>query len=210
MHILILAPTPDVASQVQAAVGNAVSHCTVVATWADVLSSLKDKTPDLILADRAALSRLEPTTLLDLTEPDRWPPLMLLDIPANSVRDGIVLAKRLIRTASRPYEIGELRIDTRKKRAGLGERWVTLPPIQYRLLITLAKRAGEVVGYRELLKEVWGYDGTDKEARDLLKVHIRQIRRRLGITAEKHHYIRSVRGFGYMLLSPEEEEEDVL
>jgi len=88
---------------------------------------------------------------------------------------------------------------------GLGERWVTLPPLQYRLLLTLAQHAGEVVSYQDLLRAVWGHDGNDNEARELLKVHIRQIRRRLNLDPERQRYIRSVRGFGYMLISPEDD-----
>ena len=79
-----------------------------------------------------------------------------------------------------------------------------ITPIQYRLLLALAKRAGEVVNCQELLRLVWGYDAEENEARELVKVHIRQIRRRLGLEPEKHHYIQSIRGFGYMLASPED------
>ena len=103
------------------------------------------------------------------------------------------------------YQVGELRIDTRKRRATLGERWVTLPPIQYRLLLALTQHAGEVVDCQELLRLVWGYDAAEAEARELVKVHIRQIRRRLGFDPETHNYIHSVRGFGYMLAPPDEE-----
>jgi len=106
--------------------------------------------------------------------------------------------------APRYYEVGELRIDTGRKRATVGDRWVALPPIQYRLLLALARRAGEVVTCQELLREVWGYEATEIEARELVKVHIRQIRRRLGLDPERHHYIHSVRGFGYVLAPPEE------
>ena len=97
-----------------------------------------------------------------------------------------------------------LRIDTRKRRASIGERWVTLPPIQYRLLLALAQHEGEVVGCQELLRIVWGFEAEEAEARELVKVHIRQIRRRLGLDPEKHHYIQSIRGFGYMLSPPDE------
>jgi len=59
----------------------------------------------------------------------------------------------------------------------LGERWVTLPPIQYRLLLTLAERAGEVIACQELLRLVWGYDAGETEARvATLEVVLRQIR----------------------------------
>ena len=123
------------------------------------------------------------------------------------MRDGVAAAQHLARAAlPLYYQVGDLRVDTRKKRAGLGNQWVTLPPIQYRLLLTLAKQAGEVVEFQELMREVWGYKGEDSEARELLKVHVRQIRRRLGLDPERSHYIRSVRGFGYMLVSPDEED----
>jgi DNA-binding response OmpR family regulator len=205
MHVLIFAPTLSAGEEMQATLGDAADRYTVVAIWPDVLASVKDDPPDLILVERAALARLEPTTLLNLTEPGCWPPLMFVDVPATHASDGIVLTKRLTQAPPLTYQIGELCIDTRKKRAGIGERRVTLPPLQYRLLLTLAKRAGEVVSYRDLLRAVWGYDGDDNEARELLKVHIRQIRRRLGLDPEEYPYIRSVRGFGYMLAPPEED-----
>jgi len=205
MHVLIFAPTVGAGEEMQAAVGDAADRYTVVAAWSDVLSCIEDDSPELILVDRAALVRLEPTSLLNLMEPDRWPSLMFVDAPAACAREGVALAGRLARARSPIYQVGNLWIDTRKKRAGLGERWCTLPPLQYRLLLALAKRAGEVVSYQDLLREVWGYDGEDSEARELLKVHIRQIRRRLGLDPKKHHYIRSVRGFGYMLVPPGED-----
>ena len=205
MHVLIFAPTLSAGEEMQATLGDAADRYTVAAIWPDVLASVKNDPPDLILVERAALARLEPTTLLNLTEPGCWPPLMFVDVPATHASAGIVLTKRLTPTPPPTCQIGELCIDTRKKRAGIGERWVTLPPLQYRLLLTLAKRAGEVVSYRDLLRAVWGYDGDDNEARELLKVHIRQIRRRLGLDPEEHPYIRSVRGFGYMLAPPEED-----
>jgi hypothetical protein len=154
MHILIFAPTGGAAEEMQAALGDAAERYTVAVTWLDVLSSLEEDAPDLILIERAALARLEPTTLLNLTEPGRWPPLIFVDTPDGGARDGVLLTKRLAQAAVPSYQIGELRIDTRKKRVGLGACWVRLPPLQYRLLLTLAKRTGEVVSYRELLRAV--------------------------------------------------------
>jgi DNA-binding winged helix-turn-helix (wHTH) protein len=206
MHVLIFAPTLGAGEEMQSALGDGADHYTLAATWSDVLSYIKDDRPDLILIERTALARLEPTTLLNLTEPGCSPPLMFIDAPDTVASNGILLTKRLANGSSPTfYQVGELYIDTRKKRAGLGERRVTLPPLQYRLLLTLAQRAGEVVSYQELLRAVWGFKGEDSEARELLKVHIRQIRRRLGLDPNEHPYIRSVRGFGYMLASPEED-----
>jgi two-component system KDP operon response regulator KdpE len=123
----------------------------------------------------------------------------------SNARKGIAAARGLAQESPHVYQVGELRIDTRRKRAAIGDRWVALPPIQYRLLLTLTKRAGETIGCQELLQVVWGYDAGEIEARELVKVHIRQIRRRLGLDPEQHHYIHSVRGFGYVLAPPEDE-----
>jgi DNA-binding response OmpR family regulator len=54
------------------------------------------------------------------------------------------------------------------------------------------------------MKAGWGIDGETAEARELLKNHLRQIRRRLG--PELLPYIQIVRGEGYVLVNPMEEE----
>ncbi len=205
MHILILASTPGAAKKMQDTLDATTDHYTVVNTWPDVISSLETDRPDLILVERAALAQAELTTLFKLTEPGRWPPLLIVDTLATDNQRGIAAARRLAQPPPQQYQVGELRIDTRKRRASIGERWVTLPPIQYRLLLALAQREGEVVACQELLRLVWGYEAEDAEARELVKVHIRQIRRRLSLDPEKRNYIHSVRGFGYMLAPPGED-----
>ncbi len=98
--------------------------------------------------------------------------------------------------------VGDLIIDTARKRVMLHGQHVLLPPIQFRLLAYLAQNAGRVVGARELLKAVWGYEGDEAEARELVKVHVRQIRRKLGLEAQRADYVQSVRGFGYVVTPP--------
>ena len=205
MHILIFAATHNVAEKMQAALDQTEDQYTVAIEWADVLCSLENDPPDLILVERTVLMSLEPTTLLNLTEPGRWPTMLLVDEMSDEARDGVALARALAQTLPPFYRVGELYIDTRRKQAGIGDRRVNLPPIQYRLLLALARQAGEVVSYQALLRVVWGYDGDDRQARELLKEHIRRIRRRLGLNPKEYPYIRSVRGFGYMLASPDED-----
>jgi DNA-binding response OmpR family regulator len=205
MHILILASSTNSAETVQATLGDTADRYTVVTTWADVAASLGKNRPSLIVAERAALVHMELNALLRLAEPGRWPPLLVVDMLTVDSRRGIAAAQRLAHPPPQYYQIGDLRIDTRKRRASLGERWITLPPIQYRLLLALAQREGEVVNCQELLRLVWGYEAEEADARELVKVHIRQIRRRLGLNPDKHNYIHSVRGFGYMLAPPDED-----
>jgi DNA-binding response OmpR family regulator len=71
-------------------------------------------------------------------------------------------------------------------------------------MASLALDAGRVVGFRELLENVWGYQGDEGEARELLKVHVNRIRHKMRSLAEGgESYIQSARGFGYMLSPPD-------
>jgi DNA-binding response OmpR family regulator len=205
MHTVILASTPEIAQRMKAELGDMRGRYTIATTWSDALSFSEKDLPDLVLVERVALGQIDLATLLNLVQANRCPPLLLVGTPTTDARSAITVAQELAREPPQFYQIGELRIDTHRKRAAIGERWVALPPIQYRLLLTLIRRAGEAIDCQELLRVVWGYDANESEARELVKVHIRQIRRRLALDPEKHHYIHSVRGFGYLVALPEEE-----
>lgn len=100
-------------------------------------------------------------------------------------------------------EIGQLNINFDMKQATLCDKLLPLTPIQFRLVGSLALNAGRVMGYQELLECVWGYQGDESEARELLKVHINRIRQKMKVVAEgEERYIQSVRGFGYTLSPP--------
>jgi DNA-binding response OmpR family regulator len=207
MHIAILALKSEFAESVEDALGRDGHRYTVVGDWSELSRRLRVDRPNLIVVQRAALGRVAVADIAQIAEPGYWPPLLIAGQEIAQVKQTLAGAGRLIQVEPQFYQVGDLRIDTRRKRATIGERWVALPPIQYRLLLTLARRAGEVMNAQELLRVVWGYDASAIEARELVKVHIRQIRRRLGLDPETHHYIRSVRGFGYVLAPPDAEEE---
>jgi DNA-binding response OmpR family regulator len=102
-------------------------------------------------------------------------------------------------------KIGQLTIDFEKKQVTFHDKPLLLTPLQFSLLSSLALNAGRVVGYCELLENVWGYKGEDSEARELLKVHINRMRQKLKMIAGGgERYIQSVRGFGYRLSPPDE------
>jgi len=98
--------------------------------------------------------------------------------------------------------VGALRIDVRGRRVTLDGAEVELTPREFALLHHLAARAGEVVGKRELMTEVWQlpYGGADKT----VDVHLSWLRRKLGETAREPRYLHAVRGVGVRLTAPEE------
>jgi len=76
---------------------------------------------------------------------------------------------------------------------------VQLTPTQFRLLAALAQQPGRVVATRALLSAVHQHDYSERDAQNLVKVHIANLRRKLKDSNSSSPYILCVRGFGYML-----------
>ncbi|MFC6082413.1 response regulator transcription factor [Sphaerisporangium aureirubrum] len=102
--------------------------------------------------------------------------------------------------ASRPFTVGELRIDPRSREVTLAGRGLDLRPKEFDLLCYLAARPDQVVSKRELMTQVWQmpYGGADKT----VDVHLSWLRNKLGESAQQPRYIRAVRGVGVKLVDP--------
>lgn len=97
-------------------------------------------------------------------------------------------------------EVGALRIEVGAREASIDGAVLDLSPKEFDLLRVLAERAGEVVGKRELLAEVWRepYGGSDRT----IDVHVSWLRNKLGESAQEPHYIHTVHGVGIKLVDP--------
>jgi DNA-binding response OmpR family regulator len=96
-------------------------------------------------------------------------------------------------------EIRDLVIDFEKYSVTIEGRSVPLTPTEFRLLAVLAQQAGRVVDPRALLSAVHQHDYSERDAQNLVKVHIANLRRKLNDSRSQNPYILCVRGFGYML-----------
>jgi DNA-binding response OmpR family regulator len=95
--------------------------------------------------------------------------------------------------------VRDLTIDFEKYQVTLEDRTVSLTPTEFRLLAVLAQQAGRVVDPRALLSAVHQHDYSERDAQNLVKVHIANLRRKLNDSRSHNPYILCVRGFGYML-----------
>jgi DNA-binding response OmpR family regulator len=95
--------------------------------------------------------------------------------------------------------VRELEIDPELCEARLRGEPVALTPTEFRILTCLGRNLGRVVSARQLLQEAQGYPCTEREAQQIVKVHVRHLRRKLPPTEGEQPYIANVRGFGYLL-----------
>jgi DNA-binding response OmpR family regulator len=107
-----------------------------------------------------------------------------------------------VRARSEEYTIGELHINVEARTAAIRGGALTLTPVEFELLICLARAAGRVKSRDELLDEIRGrqYEVFDRS----VDVHISAIRRKLGDDPKSPRYIRTIRTIGYSLRSPDD------
>jgi len=98
-------------------------------------------------------------------------------------------------------ESGSLRIDMARRRVSVRGIAVSLTPIEYRLLSTLARHAGRVLTHEFLLREVWGPSSTDQ--RHYLRVYMAQLRQKLEADPSRPTVLMTEAGVGYRMADPE-------
>jgi DNA-binding response OmpR family regulator len=99
--------------------------------------------------------------------------------------------------------LGPLRVNTASRTALLDDQPLTLTPVEFDLLASLARARGRVKSRQQLLDEIRerNYDVFDRS----IDVHISALRRKLGDDPKDPRFIRTVRAAGYMLINPERE-----
>jgi len=90
---------------------------------------------------------------------------------------------------------GEIRIEQRRHRVRVAGVEIHLTPTEYRLLVQMAERPGELLTHRELLQSVWG--ATYGEETQLLRVTMRNLRAKLASAAPDRRFITTEYGLGY-------------
>lgn len=96
---------------------------------------------------------------------------------------------------------GQLSLDLHTRRALVGERTINLAPTSFEYLLVLARHAPEVVGFQTLVAEAQGYQADLREAQELAKYHIHQVRQAVEEDAHRPSRVITVRGTGYRLVA---------
>jgi two-component system alkaline phosphatase synthesis response regulator PhoP len=154
--------------------------------------------PSLLLVDESVLAGLDQSLMNH--ELLTWP-----------VRTGEILyhAQRIIRsqgergaslsvlTESSQTMFKDLWIDRKKMAIYRDGVQIDLTKTEYELFVKLLEQEGTVMSREELLSEVWGTSFLGGS--NLVDVHIKSLRKKLGDRAVDSLYIATVRGVGYRL-----------
>ncbi|MGH3765769.1 MAG: response regulator transcription factor [Pseudonocardiaceae bacterium] len=105
-----------------------------------------------------------------------------------------VLRRQVTQRQEVVLTLGELVIDSARRRVTWATRPVPLSPREFAVLLALARRAGTVMTKDELLRAVWG----DEQAasRNAVEVYVGYLRRKLDAVGAGD-VLQTVRGHGY-------------
>jgi DNA-binding response OmpR family regulator len=196
-----------------------------VATGEAALARVREHIPDLIVLDvrlpgidglevLRQVRRSSDVYVIMLTarseETDR---LIGLEVGADdyvtkpfSPRELVARVKAVLRRGRHPQTGDEdrrrfvgLTIDEARREVALDEGLVDLTALEFDLLAALASAPGRVFTRAQLIERVWGWDFFGDER--IVDVHIRNLRRALGDSAEEPQFVGTVRGVGYKLVA---------
>jgi len=74
---------------------------------------------------------------------------------------------------------------------------VHLTPMEFKLLVELARNPGRVLTHRHLLREVWGSTAADQSHN--VRVHVASLRRKLEADPAQPQWLVTEAGVGYRL-----------
>lgn len=96
---------------------------------------------------------------------------------------------------------GNIVMDLHTRRITVNEELISLPPTSFDYLLVLARHAPNVVDYQTLVAEAQGYQAEMRDAQELTKWHIHQLRQAFDKDAQNPSYLINVRGKGYRLVT---------
>jgi len=96
---------------------------------------------------------------------------------------------------------GKLVLDLHTRRVSIKDETINLPPTSFDYLLVLARHAPDVVDFQTLVAEAQGAQAEMREAQELTKWHIHQIRQAIEKDPRTPNRLITVRGTGYRLVT---------
>lgn len=184
----------------------------------DAVATFEREQPDLVLLD-LMLPGMNGVDICKAIRQDSMVPIVMLTAKTDTVdvvlglesgADDYVnkpfkpkelvarIRARLRRSDDEPTEIIELSdlvIDVPGHQVRRGGEEIQLTPLEFDLLLEMARKPRQVFSREELLEQVWGY----RHASDtrLVNVHVQRLRAKIEKDPENPQIVLTVRGVGY-------------
>jgi len=153
------------------------------------------RTPVIVLSGRDG--EHDKVTALDAGANDYLTkPFGMLELLAR-VRVALRLASESPEPDDGRITIGSIALDVPRHEVRIDGELLHLTPIEFRLLLTLARNAGRVLTHRQLLTEVWGPERTNQTHH--LRVHVAALRRKIERDPARPRWLQTEAGIGYRL-----------
>ena len=120
-----------------------------------------------------------------------------------SLRELTVRVRAILRRVDRiastpssdPIELAGLSIEPSRRKVTLDGQEVQLTPLEFEILLAMARDPGVVFTREQLMDRVWGY--RDYAGGRVVDSHVARIRRKLGEDGAEPRFVRTVHGVGY-------------
>ena len=178
--------------------------------------------PDLVVLD-LMLPGMDGLEVCKAIQHDRWTPVLMLTAKTEeadkvagfavgaddyltkpfSLRELTVRVQAILRRRERiesspngePIEHEGLVIDAKRRRVEVDGSEVPLTPLEFEILLTLAREPGVVLSRDQLMDRIWGY--RDHAGGRVVDSHVARLRRKIGEDGNDPRFIRTVHGVGY-------------
>jgi DNA-binding response OmpR family regulator len=220
--ILVVDDEASIAEAVRARLESEGFRVFVAFDGPQALEMARAEGPDLVVLD-LMLPGMDGLEVCRELQRDRWVPVLMLTARTEeadkiagfavgaddyltkpfSLRELAVRVRAILRRRDRaaapapggPVELGGLAIDGARRRVAVDGDEIQLTPLEFDILLTLAREPGVVFTREQLMDRVWGY--RDYAGGRVVDSHVARIRRKLREDGNEPRFIRTVHGVGY-------------
>jgi DNA-binding response OmpR family regulator len=220
--ILVVEDEPAIAEAVRARLSSEGYRVRVAQDGPQAIRTSSEERPDLVVLD-LMLPGMDGLEVCREIQKREWIPVLMLTARTDeadkvagfavgaddyltkpfSMRELTARVRAIIRRMERIEDMTpsdsvarfDLTVDASRRRVLKGSEEVPLTPLEFEILLTLARSPGVVLSRDQLMDRVWGY--RDYAGGRVVDSHVARIRRKLGDEAAEPRYIRTVHGVGY-------------
>jgi DNA-binding response OmpR family regulator len=222
--VLVVDDEAAIAEAVRARLESEGYRVVVAADGPEAIEAHREHQPDLVVLD-LMLPGMDGLEVCKRIQRDRWTPVLMLTAKTEeadkvagfavgaddyltkpfSLRELTVRVRAILRRVERienvqghddgPIELHGLRVDPARRRVDVDDEEISLTPLEFEILLALAREPGVVLSRDQLMDRVWGY--RDYAGGRVVDSHVARIRRKLGEDGNDPRFIRTVHGVGY-------------